>query len=133
MKALTALFKPIIDLFSPIFNWLKEASNRSFEATKQAGMKLKPPKLYSWQSVLILSVVLGITSLIAGGLLEIVAALFGQIFLLVALYWFCVEASIAITSWIVAAFISAFLYLNLRSLEAVSHEIANLAIVAFPI
>jgi hypothetical protein len=125
--------KPLFALLQPLLNWLKQFSNQSFENAKKTGSKLKPPKVYSWQSVLILSLFLGIISLILVGILGIFAALFGQFFLLIALYWFGIEAAIFATPWIIAALISLFIYLNLRALDGVSNEVANLAIVAFPI
>ncbi|MDY6782449.1 MAG: DUF5357 family protein [Cyanobacteriota bacterium] len=124
--------KPLLDLLQPILDWLKQFPGRSVETAKKTGEKLKPPKLYSWQSALILSVVLGLFSLIAIGIFGIFAALFGQAFLLVAVFLLCTEAAFIGTPWLIAALISAFLYLNLRHYD-ISNEIANLAIVAFPI
>lgn len=125
--------KPLIDLLQQIKSLLQQLLDRSVQTGKTVGTKLKPPKLYSWQSFILGSLGAGLVSFLAIGFLAVFLGLLGQVLLLIGLYWFGIEAAIFLTPWIIAALISAFAYFNLRTIDGIPETMPNLAIVAFPI
>ncbi|MBD2576642.1 DUF5357 family protein [Oscillatoria sp. FACHB-1406] len=133
LKQLTNILQQIVDLLKLFLDRSVKTGKNIGDRGVKFGSRLRPKKLRSWQSMMWGSAGVGFLSFFAVGILAVFATLGWQIFLLIGLYWLCKEVAITLTPWILAALISAFAYINLRSIDSLSPGVANFAIVAFPI
>lgn len=77
--------------------------------------KLKPPRLFSWQTVILLSIVLWLTGFVATGLAQDAIAFVSWLLLLVGSGWFTTENPLkvsifSLSAWVTGAFISIFIF-----------------------
>ncbi|MBE9117420.1 DUF5357 family protein [Lusitaniella coriacea LEGE 07157] len=114
--------------------YIKLVSDR----VKTVWVKVKPPRTYSWQTLILASFVSALIVIICQLFFEelelfqnIVSAI-GQILLIAGIYWLGIEKSCVLTPWITGALICLFAFSHFNE-QGNLLTIPEMALVAFPV